>query len=155
MGEIMQNPRVRRAERYEAYSRPNEEAMYYASWFDGGTGAYISRIIIISALSLLSFGLYAPWGICAVAGWKARRSYLSGRPLEFSGTGESLFSLWMKFLLPVYVFIAGVAALSIIYTAYVNIIIPLAALAALVYSLVTRVNMMKWVAAHTHANGRY
>ncbi len=76
------------------YSIQNVRIQFSIRW-----GDYLIRILIITVLNLITFGLYYPWGEC----WKwrilASCARWNNEPLEFTGSGIGfLFCMLLQFI---------------------------------------------------------
>ena len=69
------------------------------SYFDGGLLSYVGWIILGSLLTSCTFGIYYPWALCMIYGWKINHTVIEGRRLKFNGTAVGLFGNWIKWLL--------------------------------------------------------
>lgn len=66
--------------------------------FDGGAGTYLGTGVLAFLITVLSFGLAAPFAIVLRQRWRAKHTYVNGHRLVFVGTGMSLFGNWLKWL---------------------------------------------------------
>lgn len=67
--------------------------------FDGGASTYIGTALLAVLVTTVSFGLAYPFAFVLMERWRAKHSYIDGRPLVFTGTGWGLFGLWIKWFL--------------------------------------------------------
>ena len=74
--------------------------MYRESYFDGGLFSYIGHVLLATFITVLTFGICAPWGVCIMYNWKVKHtvivSTLMARLcsyLEIGSNGGSLPSL--------------------------------------------------------------
>lgn len=49
----------------------------------------------IGVFTIITFGLFFPWGISAQKRWQASNTFIGGRQLHFSGTGLSFLWQWV------------------------------------------------------------
>ena len=95
------------------------------SKFTGGLLGLVGVGILQWLLTLVTFGLGAPWAVCIKERWVARHTFIDGRQLVFDGTGGQLFGNYIKwFLLTLITF--GI------------------------YGLWLSIKMKQWVVKHTH-----
>lgn len=69
------------------------------SYFDGGLVTYIGTSILATLITVCTFGICAPWGICLLYNWKIKHTVINGKRLYFDGTAIQLFGNWIKWLL--------------------------------------------------------
>lgn len=69
------------------------------SYFDGGLLSYIGYSLVAWAITILTLGICAPWGICIMYSWKIKHTVINGRRLYFDGTAMQLFGNWIKWFL--------------------------------------------------------
>ncbi|MHC5228390.1 DUF898 family protein [Enterococcus sp. LJL99] len=69
------------------------------SFFDGGLASYVVTAIIAWLITVVTFGICAPWGICIMYRWKIEHTVIDGRRCQFTGTAMGLFGNWIKWLL--------------------------------------------------------
>ena len=69
------------------------------SYFDGGLLSYIGWIILGSLITSFTFGIFYPWALCMIYGWKINHTVVEGRRLKFNGSAVGLFGNWIKWLL--------------------------------------------------------
>lgn len=69
------------------------------SYFDGGLLSYIGTWILATLVTVLTFGICAPWGICMMYNWKIKHTVVDGHRLDFDGTAIQLFGNWIKWFL--------------------------------------------------------
>lgn len=67
--------------------------------FDGGAGTYLGTVILASAITIFTFGIFYPYALVLMQRWKAKHTYLDGVGLEFRGTAVGLFGHWIKWFL--------------------------------------------------------
>ncbi len=63
--------------------------------FDGSGGELFSLMLVQGILTVITFGIYAPWAIAAIYRYMADHSRLDGKPFEFTGKGGDIFSLYL------------------------------------------------------------
>ncbi|MFW8051780.1 hypothetical protein [Vagococcus fluvialis] len=66
------------------------------SYFDGGLLSYIGTQLLAFLVTVLTFGICAPWGICMRYNWSIKHKVIDGRRLYFDGTAIQLFGNWIK-----------------------------------------------------------
>ena len=75
------------------------------SYFDGGLIGLTLRKLLVSFVTMITFGIAYPWAICSLLRYKYSHTVINGRRLKFTGTGTQLFGNWIKwFLLSVITF---------------------------------------------------
>lgn len=100
------------------------------SYFDGGLFQLITVNILGVLVTLLTFGICAPWAVTMRESWKAKHTVIDGRRLRFDGSPVSLFGQWIKWLLLTFITLG-------IYSFWVNI------------------KMTQWVTENTHFENEY
>lgn len=70
--------------------------MYRESYFDGGLFSYIGHVLLATFITVLTFGICAPWGVCIMYNWKVKDTVIDGRRQYFDGTAMQLFGNWIK-----------------------------------------------------------
>ncbi|EHY2315955.1 hypothetical protein LBY98_002452 [Listeria monocytogenes] len=68
------------------------------SFFDGGLLQYIGWTILGTLVTICTIGIYYPWALCMVYGWKINHTVIEGRRLKFQGSAVGLFGHWIKWL---------------------------------------------------------
>jgi uncharacterized membrane protein YjgN (DUF898 family) len=64
--------------------------------FKGTGGQYFVTVIIhLAILGIITFGLYMPWALVRLFRLKASHTTINGKPVSFTGTGGQLFLLWL------------------------------------------------------------
>lgn len=66
------------------------------SYFDGGLLSLIGHTIVAWAVIIFTLGIFYPWALCYLFGWKTNHTVIEGRRLKFTGTGLGLFGNWIK-----------------------------------------------------------
>lgn len=69
------------------------------SHFDGGLLSYIGHSLLAALITMVTFGICAPWGIVLMYRWKTEHTVIEGRRLQFHGTAMGLFGHWIKWFL--------------------------------------------------------
>ncbi|MBF0818330.1 DUF898 family protein [Streptococcus acidominimus] len=95
------------------------------SYFDGGLLDYIGYKLLAGLITVATFGICAPWGICIMYKWKIKHTVIDGKRLYFDGTAMQLFGNWIKWL--------------------ALIIITLG-----IYSFWVHIKLEQWITKHTH-----
>lgn len=95
------------------------------SFFDGGLLSYIGYSLLAALITIITFGICAPWGICIMYNWKIKHTVIDGQRLYFDGTAMQLFGNWIKWLL-----------LTIITLG--------------IYSFWLNIKLEQWITKHTH-----
>lgn len=99
-----------------------------ASVYTGGAfGLFFARLWVF-LVSVISLTLLMPAMICFFQRFKAKRTYIDGRRLVFTGKGISLFGKYLLWLLLCIITIG-------------------------IYGLWVNVRLRKWIAQHTHFEG--
>ena len=70
--------------------------MYRESYFDGGLFSYIGHVLLATFITVFTFGICAPWGVCIMYNWKVKHTVIDGRRQYFDGTAMQLFGNWIK-----------------------------------------------------------
>ena len=66
------------------------------SRFEGSLLGLIGVNILSWLVTVITFGIAAPWSMCIKYRWVAKNTVIEGRRLEFIGTGGSLFLHYIK-----------------------------------------------------------
>ncbi|MCR5620558.1 MAG: DUF898 domain-containing protein [Treponema sp.] len=69
------------------------------SYFDGGLLQLIVWTILGFLVTVLTFGICAPWGFTMKYSWETKHMVINGRRLQFDGTALQLFGNWIKWLI--------------------------------------------------------
>jgi uncharacterized membrane protein YjgN (DUF898 family) len=77
----------------------NTQQITGESYFDGNLRQIVAWYIIGSLITIATIGIFYPWSLCKIYGWKVNHTVICGKRLKFTGTGFSLFGLWIKWLL--------------------------------------------------------
>ena len=83
---------------YKKIQPRKEELEMRNSYFDGGLVTYIGTSILATLITVCTFGICAPWGICLLYNWKIKHTVINGKRLYFDGTAVQLFGNWIKWL---------------------------------------------------------
>ena len=70
--------------------------MYRESYFDGGLFSYIGHVLLATFITVFTFGICAPWGVCIMYKCKVKHPVIDGRRQYFDGTAMQLFGNWIK-----------------------------------------------------------
>lgn len=114
------------------------------SGFGGGALALAARMLVNALLSLVTLGLYTPWGMCALWRWESDGTVLTGYSTRFTGTGEELFSRWMLWTLPLYAAVLAVSAAALFVPRALAPTYVIAAPFAIAYAVWLRVRLLSW-----------
>lgn len=95
------------------------------SKFTGGLLGLVGINILSYILSVITFGIGAPWATCMKERWIAKHTIIDGKQLYFDGTGGQLFGKYILWWF-----------LSIITCG--------------IYSFWLSIKMKQWVVEHTH-----
>lgn len=71
--------------------------------FRGSGFGYLWLLIWTTALSIVTLGLFFPWGYSAQQRWIASNTYVDGRQLVFHGTGIGFLGHWLIILILLFV----------------------------------------------------
>ncbi len=69
------------------------------SYFDGGLFQLIGWTLLGALVTIITFGICAPWAICKIYNWEIKHTVINGRRLKFDGTALELFGKWILWLL--------------------------------------------------------
>ncbi len=95
----MQEKGERNMEQTVTTTTTTPAAPYPNSYFDGGLLQLIGWSILGGLVTMLTLGIYYPWTLCMVYGWKIRHTVINGHRLRFTGTAADLFLQWIKWFL--------------------------------------------------------
>ena len=70
-----------------------------SSNYDGGLLQLIVWSILGWLITFFTFGIFYPWALCMIYGWKINHTVVEGRRLKFTGSAIGLFGNWIKWLL--------------------------------------------------------
>lgn len=69
------------------------------SYFDGGLATYVGHVILAALITVCTFGICYPWGLCILYKWKINHTVINGHRCRFTGTAMGLFGNWIKWFL--------------------------------------------------------
>lgn len=69
------------------------------STWDGGVLDTIVNSIIASLITSFTCGIATPWALCYMMDFIIGHTIINGKRLKFNGTGGSLFTNWIKWLI--------------------------------------------------------
>jgi len=78
------------------YQQPNNRFFGAQSFFDGDGLELLGIMLLYVLLTLITLGIYMPWGLCKIMRWRASHTVIQGRRLAFTGTGGQLFLKALK-----------------------------------------------------------
>lgn len=67
--------------------------------FRGGAATWFGTQILGVLITLVTLGICYPFAVVLVERWRAKNTFLMGRPMQFVGTGWGIFGLWIKWFL--------------------------------------------------------
>lgn len=67
--------------------------------FRGGAATWFGTQILDVLITLVTLGICYPFAVVLVERWRAKNTFLMGRPMQFVGTGWGIFGLWIKWFL--------------------------------------------------------
>lgn len=105
---------ARRTTSVNAASRP--APVPQTSSFDGTLWQMIGWQIACWAITLITFGIAYPWGACLLFRWETEHTTINGKRLKFTGTGGSLFFLYLKLYLGLAGILIAFSVLGILLT---------------------------------------
>jgi uncharacterized membrane protein YjgN (DUF898 family) len=94
------------------------------SYFDGGLLQLVGWQIAGTLVTMLTFGICAPWAICMIVSWEKQHTVIQGRRLRFTGSAVGLFGHWIKWLLLSFITLG-------------------------IYSFWMKIALRKWITKHT------
>lgn len=97
------------------------------SYFDGRLLELIFIRLVWGFVTFISFGIAAPWALCAIYSWEARHTVVDGKRLCFDGTGGQLFGSWIKWFI-------------------------LTLITCGIYGFWLEIKLREWKISHTHTN---
>lgn len=68
------------------------------SYFDGGLVQLVGYKILGTLVTMMTFGICAPWAITMIYNWEIKHTVINGQRLTFDGTATGLFGNWIKWL---------------------------------------------------------
>lgn len=125
--EIANNNYANKFEEVETYQEVEsiKKEIRTDSYFDGSLIELIGWKLLSFLITMISFGIGAPWGACMIYSYEINHTVYNGKRLKFEGTGGDLFVNIFKWVL-----------LSIITLGIYTLFIP--------------VKKTKWVISHIH-----
>ena len=105
---------ARRTTSVSAASRP--APVPQTSNFDGTLWQMIGWQIACWAITIVTLGIAYPWGACLLFRWETEHTTINGKRLKFTGTGGSLFFLYLKVYLGLAGVLVGFSVLGILLT---------------------------------------
>jgi uncharacterized membrane protein YjgN (DUF898 family) len=69
------------------------------SYFDGGLMQLVGWKLLGGFVTLITFGICAPWAICMIYNWETKHTVINGKRLQFDGTAMQLFGSWIKWMI--------------------------------------------------------
>ena len=67
--------------------------------FDGGAATYVGTVLLGMLITGITLGICYPFQVVLMQRWRAKHSYIDGRPLVFAGSAWGLFGNWIKWFL--------------------------------------------------------
>jgi uncharacterized membrane protein YjgN (DUF898 family) len=67
--------------------------------FDGGAATYMGTGLLGVLITVCTLGICYPFALVLVQRWRAKHSWIDGRPLIFTGSAWGLFGNWIKWFL--------------------------------------------------------
>ncbi len=67
--------------------------------FRGRAATWFGTQILGVLITLVTLGICYPFAVVLVERWRAKNTFLMGRPMQFVGTGWGIFGLWIKWFL--------------------------------------------------------
>ncbi|MFJ6417322.1 DUF898 family protein [Paeniglutamicibacter sp. NPDC091659] len=67
--------------------------------FRGGAATWFGTQILGLLITIMTLGICYPFAVVLVERWRAKNTFLLGRPMQFTGTGWGIFGLWIKWFL--------------------------------------------------------
>ncbi|WP_411734089.1 DUF898 family protein [Paeniglutamicibacter sp.] len=67
--------------------------------FRGGAATWFGTQLLGMAITIFTLGICYPFAVVLVERWRAKNTFLLGRPLQFVGAGWGIFGLWVKWFL--------------------------------------------------------
>ncbi|MBO5327762.1 MAG: DUF898 family protein [Clostridia bacterium] len=95
------------------------------SKYTGGLLGLLGVEIVGALITLITFGIAAPWAVCMKENWVVEHTILDGKRLTFDGTGGQLFGKYIVWLM-------------------------LTVITFGIYALWLPIKMQQWVTEHTH-----
>lgn len=79
-------------EKSKAKSSTNEPHNSYFELNFKNVIIYLSYIFICAVIGICTLGIALPWLMCSFYRWRASHTFIDGQPLEFTGSGTTLFA---------------------------------------------------------------
>lgn len=106
---------ARRTTSVSAASRPAPLPPQPSS-FDGTLWQMIGWQIVCWAITFVTLGIAYPWGACLLFRWETEHTTINGKRLKFTGTGGSLFFLYLKLYLGLFGILIAFSVLGVLLT---------------------------------------
>ena len=99
--EITTNNNANKFEEVETYQEiePIKKEIRTDSYFDGGLIELIGWRLLSFLITIITFGIAAPWGACMIYAYEINHTVYNGKRLKFEGTGGDLFVNIFKWVL--------------------------------------------------------
>lgn len=99
--EIANNNDTNKFEEVEIYQEvePIKKEVRTDSYFDGGLIELIGWKLLSFLITIITFGIAAPWGACMIYSYQINHTVYNGKRLKFEGTGGDLFVNIFKWVL--------------------------------------------------------
>lgn len=99
--EIANNNNTNNFEEVEVYQEvePIKKKIRTDSYFDGSLIELIGWKLLSFLITIISFGIAAPWGACMIYSYQINHTVYNGKRLKFEGTGGELFVNIFKWVL--------------------------------------------------------
>lgn len=122
------------------------------SEFDGSMWQMIGWQIVCAAITVFTLGIAYPWGACFLYRWEADHSVINGKRLKFTGTGGSLFLLYLKLYFGFIGILIGISLLILAFS-HVYLVVILLTLCAiailLLFGSYVLLRIKRWRVEHT------
>ena len=98
---IADNNDANKFEEVETYQEvePIKKKIRTDSYFDGSLIELIGWKLLSFLITIVSFGIAAPWGACMIYSYEINHTVYNGKRLKFEGTGGNLFVNIFKWVL--------------------------------------------------------
>lgn len=99
--EISKNNDTNKFEKVETYQEvePIKHETRTDSYFDGSLIELIGWNLLSFLITIITFGIGAPWGACMIYSYQINHTIYNGKRLKFEGTGGELFVNIFKWIL--------------------------------------------------------